>query len=242
MRVRRTQTNEAARCACLLPALASLPEPLALLEVGASAGLTLLPDVYSYDYDGYQVRGRDSQAPVITCHVLGPAPIPKRMPTVIWRAGIDLNPLDVTDEADLEWLRCLVWPGEEHRLALLDSAAAIARRVRPLLHRGDLLDDLAQVAASAPEGATLVIYHTAVLAYVDAARRAAFAQAVADLGAVWLSNEALDVTAEPEGEDDGGVPSPSGFRLIRDGRQRLAITDPHGTWLHWTAGQRDQNP
>jgi len=35
---RRTQTNEPARCATLLPALALLPGPLALIEVGASAG------------------------------------------------------------------------------------------------------------------------------------------------------------------------------------------------------------
>jgi len=102
------------------------------------------------------------------------------------------------------------------------------------VHAGDLLEDLARVAAGAPKGATLVVYHTAVLAYVDAARRAAFARAVAELGAVWLSNEAARVIAEPEGSDDGV--SPNGFRLIRDGRQRLAITDPHGTWLHWTSG------
>ena len=50
MLARRTQTNEAARCALLLPALASLPQPLALVEVGAAAGLTLLPDLYSYSY------------------------------------------------------------------------------------------------------------------------------------------------------------------------------------------------
>src|ERR1700730_14052353 len=48
---RRTQTNEPARCATLLPALALLPPPLAIVEVGASAGLTLLADKYSYDYD-----------------------------------------------------------------------------------------------------------------------------------------------------------------------------------------------
>ena len=36
---RRTQTNEPARCAVLLPALAQLPQPLALIEAGASAGL-----------------------------------------------------------------------------------------------------------------------------------------------------------------------------------------------------------
>ena len=51
---RRTQTNEAGRCALMLPLLAALPQPLALLEVGASAGLCLLPDRYAYDYD--QVR------------------------------------------------------------------------------------------------------------------------------------------------------------------------------------------
>jgi len=35
MLARRTQTNEPRRCATLLPALAALPQPLALLEVGA---------------------------------------------------------------------------------------------------------------------------------------------------------------------------------------------------------------
>ena len=44
---RRTQTNEPARCATLLPALALLPQPLALIDAGASAGLTLLFDRYS---------------------------------------------------------------------------------------------------------------------------------------------------------------------------------------------------
>jgi hypothetical protein len=55
----RTQTNEPARCATLLPALAQLPQPLALIEVGASAGLTLLVDHYSYDYAGHRLAGRD---------------------------------------------------------------------------------------------------------------------------------------------------------------------------------------
>ncbi len=46
MRSRRTQTNEVGRCAVLLPALPS--GPLALLEVGASAGLCLLLDRFHY--------------------------------------------------------------------------------------------------------------------------------------------------------------------------------------------------
>jgi hypothetical protein len=49
---RSTQTNEPARCAALLPllVLVRLPQPLALLEVGATARLCLLPDFYAYDY------------------------------------------------------------------------------------------------------------------------------------------------------------------------------------------------
>lgn len=80
MLARRTQTNEAARCATLLPLLAMLPQPLALLEVGASAGLTLLPDRYSYDYAGYRVGGGGAGAPVIACDPHGPVPLPRRVP------------------------------------------------------------------------------------------------------------------------------------------------------------------
>jgi hypothetical protein len=231
MRSRRTQTNEAARCALLLPALAMLPQPLALLEVGAAAGLTLLPDRYSYDYDGRSVRGSDPQAPTMSCHLVGPAPLPEKTPTVAWRAGLDLNPLDVNNDDDLDWLACLIWPGEDDRLQRLYDAAAAARRARLKLHQGDLLDNLGDIAAGAPQGATLVVYHTAVLAYVGAAKRAAFATAVADLGATWLSNEAPGVVASLNSDQGGG-----GFLLGRDGREVLAHTDPHGTWLHWGDG------
>jgi Uncharacterized protein conserved in bacteria (DUF2332) len=48
---RRTQTNEPARCATLLPVLALLPQPLALLGIEASAGLCLVPDRYAYRYN-----------------------------------------------------------------------------------------------------------------------------------------------------------------------------------------------
>ena len=88
MLARRTQTNEPARCATLLPALAALDGPLALLEVGASAGLCLYPDRYGYHYrraDSEDVRLPGS--PELTCDVRDPAPLPDRKPTVVWRAG-----------------------------------------------------------------------------------------------------------------------------------------------------------
>lgn len=45
-----TQTNEPGRCATLLPVISKLPQRLALLEVGAAAGLCLIPDKYNYDF------------------------------------------------------------------------------------------------------------------------------------------------------------------------------------------------
>jgi hypothetical protein len=229
MLARRTQTNEAARCATLLPALAMLPQPLALVEVGASAGLTLLPDKYSYDYDGHQVAGTDPRAPVLACQPRGPVPFPARVPEVAWRAGLDLNPLDVTSDDDVRWLQCLVWPGETGRQERLSAAIETARRDPPPLHRGDLLTDLPDLVSEAPRDATVVIYHSAVLGYVRRADRAAFAETVRGFGAVWLSNEGPGVLPGT------GIPGcdPHGFVLVKDGNWTVALTESHGAWIEW---------
>jgi hypothetical protein len=230
MLTRRTQTNEPARCATLLPALAQLPQPLALIEAGASAGLTLLFDRYSYDYGGHRIAGRDPGAPTLRCEPRGPVPLPARMPVIAWRAGLDLSPLDVTGDDDVRWLSCLVWPGESDRAQRLAAAIATARRDPPAVHRGDLLTDLPALAAQAPPGATLVIYHSSVLYQVAPGEREQFASIVRKLGAVWLANEAPGVVP--------GVAAPAAAGdalahvLARDGRA-IALTESHGTWLEW---------
>src|SRR5215469_10269346 len=231
MLARRTQTNEPARCATLLPALAQLAEPLALIEVGASAGLTLLFDRYSYDYDGQHVAGTDRDAPTLRCGVRGPVPVPARVPAIAWRAGLDLNPLDVTNDHDMRWLSCLVWPGEGDREERLTAAIATARRDPPQVHRGDLRTDLGALAASAPTAATLVIYHSAVLAYLSPQDRQRFASSVRELDCVWLANEAPGVV--PGVPEPDGYYGPGPFLLIRDGQATLAITEGHGGWVHW---------
>lgn len=231
MMQRRTQTNEAGRCATLLPALARLPQPLTLIEVGASAGLVLLPDRYSYDYGGQLIAGLDAAAPTLRCDIQGGVPLPRAVPDIIWRRGLDLNPLDLADDTDVRWLECLVWPGQEERASRLHAAVASARRDPPIVQRGDLVDDLAGLVAQAPpEAATVVVFHSAVLAYVDAAKRAAFAGLIDRLGVHWLSNEAPAVLPLTAGDDS------EGFRLVENGREVLAHTDPHGGWIRWVAG------
>ena len=232
MLARRTQTNEPARCATMLPALAQLPPPLALIEVGASAGLTLLFDRYSYDYAGRLLAGSDPDAPILRCAPRGPVPVPGQLPVITWRAGLDLNPLDVTDDDDVRWLSCLVWPGEDDRQQRLAAAVASARRAPPAVHRGDLLTDLPALAAQAPAGATLVIFHTAVLPYVEPEDRGRFIEAVRRLPCVWLSNEAPGVVPGVSLPRRPGGP----FLLIRDGETPLAYVDGHGVWVEWLAG------
>jgi hypothetical protein len=228
LRVRVTQTNEAGRCAVLLPVLAALPQPLALLEVGASAGLCLYPDRYAYRY-GDQVVGTGE--PVLDCAATGIAP-PAGVPEVVWRAGLDLNPLHVTDPTDIAWLDALIWPEHTHRRTRLRAAAAVAAAEPPLLVRGDLVDDLPALAAQAPAGATLVVFHTSVLYHVPAPRRELFAGLVRDLPGHWIANEAPDVLPYD------GLPAAPDHALHNvlalDGTP-LAWTRSHGQAMIWFA-------
>jgi hypothetical protein len=184
---RTTQTNEAGRCASLLPVLAGMPGPLALLEVGASAGLCLYPDRYRYDY-GRGVVG-DGHGPVLECDWWRPEPPPTSVPEVVWRAGLDLHALDVTNQDDLHWLECLIWPEQDERRDRLRRAVAVARAEPPLLVTGDLVDDLPSLAAQAPPDATMVVFHTAVLGYVEPEARRRFAGVVRKLPGHWVANE-----------------------------------------------------
>jgi hypothetical protein len=221
MRARTTQTNEAGRCAVLLPVLASLPQPLALLEVGASAGLCLYPDRYAYRYGDHTVG---SGEPVIECAATGVEP-PTDIPDVVWRAGLDLNPLDVTNPEDIAWLDALIWPEHAHRRARLRAAAAVTAAEPPLLVRGDLVDDLPALAARAPVGATLVVFHSSVLYLVPAPRRETFAEVVSGLPGHWIANEAPDVLPY---EALPRPPSEALHNVLALDGTPLAWTRPHG--------------
>jgi hypothetical protein len=230
MLARSTQTNEPGRCAALLPLLTRLPQPIALLEVGASAGLCLLPDFYSYCYnEAHTIAAAptSTNSPLLSCWAGSSTPLPSSVPHVVWRAGLDLNPIDVHDPEQTSWLETLVWPEQESRLRRLRGALQIARQHTPHVVRGNLLTDLRSLAEQAPNDATLVIFHTAVLCYVEAqAERDHFAQMVRDLNAVWISNEMPFVF--PDVARNAGEPRTNGeFLLAQDGRP-VAWTDPHG--------------
>ncbi|MHA6667803.1 DUF2332 domain-containing protein [Homoserinimonas sp. A447] len=235
-----TQTNEPGRCATLLPALAAIPGPLALIEVGASAGLCLYPDRYSYRYrlpDGER-RLDPAAGPspvVLECEVTGPVPIPDVMPEVVWRAGIDLNPLDVSRADDVAWLDALIWPEHDDRRVRLNAAVDVARAEPVEFVRGDLVAAIESLVARAPAGASVVVFHTAVLAYLDEDARRDFADIVGRLPVTWLANEAQGIVPgvlERLDHYSGQAGAPSDFVLALDGTP-IAFAQPHGRALHW---------
>lgn len=232
---RTTQTNEPARCALMLPILASLPQPLALLELGASAGLCLLPDRYGYDYGGGRrlSPARDAdRAPVLPCRVNDQTPVPKALPEIIWRLGLDLDPRDIGREDDVRWLDTPVWPDQEERRERLHAALEIARSDPPPLREGDLLRDLESAVAEAPKQATLVVFHTAVMAYVaPQAKRDAFARAVRTTGAVWICNEAPALY--PQMAATAPAPPHGGLYLQSVDGRPVAWAGAHGQSLDW---------
>ena len=66
--------------------------PLALIDVGAGAGLNLRWDEFDYRYSNGSAFGTGMSPVQIDCEVRGPMPdIPERFPEVANRAGIDLH-------------------------------------------------------------------------------------------------------------------------------------------------------
>ncbi len=233
---RRTQTNEVARSAVLLPLLSAIEGPVALVEVGASAGLCLYPDRLQYTYrtgfESHVVGGPSVVELDIACH--GDVPLPTRVPDVVWRAGLDLNPLDVGDPDDLAWLQACVWPEHPDRLDRLVAASSIAVADPPLLVEGDLLEATTELVASAPRGATTIVFHSAVLAYVARETRRDFAALLGDHEVVWISNEAPGVVEGLRSElvTPPGAAAQAHFVVGRSGHA-VCIADPHGSWIRW---------
>ena len=235
---RTTQTNEPGRCAALMPALCQLEGPIALIEVGASAGLCLLPDCYGYiwehNWGAHHLAATEvfrQSAPVFPCKASQNTPRPMRHPDIVWRAGLDLNPLDLSNEENVNWLQALVWPEHEGRLERLKQALIVARQQKPPVFEGNLLKDLPALIEEAPKSARLVVFHTAVLSYVgEQSERDAFARQMMASNAVWLCNESPRVFPQFSA---GLVSNGAGrFLLTRNG-EALAWTGPHGQSVDW---------
>lgn len=232
------QTNEIARSAMLLPGFLTIARasghPLALVEIGSSAGLNLLFDRFFYRY-GEAVWG-DPGSPVrLEPEVRGSVPLLDDGIAVVSREGCDIAPVDVARPEGRQRLRSYVWPDQSARLERLDGAIALAARTPFSLQRADAAAFVRKKLSVRPPGAAFVLFHSIMQQYLPqktwneicAALEEAGRSASADAPIAHLRMEPIDtadafatlsVTQWPGGET-----------------RHLARCDYHGRWIEWLA-------
>ena len=254
-----TQTNEVNRAVYVSVGLAAAARdcrdrPLALVELGASAGLLLAVDRYAVrldSHDGEVVLG-DPGSPVRCAgedrggvgRELGPAGL--ALPQVRGRVGLDLEPIDLADDDAVRWLEACLWPEVPGRVERFRAARDLLRDQQPAVQRGDLVEGFSRAVAHArdeagPE-AHVVVFSSWALTYVDSPRRVdlevELRSLAQDCGTLsWLTAEPPRCAPgihPPAGLDDPGG-TVLGLRRWRDGRELDPVTlgtcHPHGAWV-----------
>ena len=219
------QTNEVARSAALMAGLRVVADatrrPLALFEVGASAGLNLLPDRYRITLGG-TATGPAGSAVTITPDWTGPAP-PLIEPDIVARRGVDLNPLDPSSPTDRARMLAYIWPDQAPRLARIEAALAIAAVDPPPIDRGDAAEWVEAHVHPHPDY-TAVLMHSIAYQYFPAGTQARIAAHMADRRVAWLRYE----VPPPGGPPELCLRLPDGDeRLLGRGSSHLH----HFTWL-----------
>lgn len=268
LQTRTVQTNEVGRSTVLAPALrvAAGDRPVALVEIGPSAGLNLFPDRYRLEYHAagavVAVLGDPVSPVTVRCELVGPdrpplaaGDVPTRLPPVAARTGIDPHPLDVADPADRRWLQACLWPGAPERAAVLAGALDLVASTPPELRTGDAASALGplldEVAASAGPEPLVVVVATWALTYLPTAGREAVLAALEARGAT--RDLALVTFEEPRctpwvptpdphlAVAAGGTATVLGLRTWTGGVVRsraLACAQPHGRRLAWAPAAR----
>lgn len=235
---RVTNTNEVGRSSLLHPGFRALAQesgaPLHLIEIGPSAGLNLIWDRYGVRYmkDGATAAAIAPDAKlVLDCELRGQTiPPTGPAPRVASRVGLELNPVDLANADDKDWLRALIWPDDVARLARLDKAIALFGEGRPEIRAGDALALLPDALADIPANETACVTHTIALYQFSAEMKEALEAILAVAG---VRRPVHRLAFEYDGSDYA-------LSLIhyadgRRGERRLALAHPHGRWIDWRA-------
>jgi hypothetical protein len=235
---RVTNTNEVGRSTLLHPGFRALAAeanaPLHLIEIGPSAGLNLIWDRYGVRYakDGATAASVNPDAPmVIDCELRGEKMPPVGdNPAVAHRLGLELNPVDLTNADDRDWLRALIWPDQVSRLERLDRAIALFREAQPDIRAGDALALLPNALAEAKRDTAVCVYHTIATYQFSKDMKEALESMLVIAG---LRRPIWELSFEYDGREYLVALS-----RHHDGvktQRVLANSHPHGTWLEWRA-------
>lgn len=228
------QTNETRRSIALLLAFLTFAKdwhgPIDMLEIGASAGLNLNWDRFTYKTQTWS-WGEAGPVPIDT-DWSGPQPPVDARPHIRSRAACDLNPLDIRDEDARMRLRSYIWPDQPERLARFDGAVQLALQSNVLVEKADAAEWLRGKLAARAQDAATIVYHSVFLQYPPRDARAAIVAAIREAGESATQSAPLAwVRLEPEALVDSVPNSP---RFVIDlttwpgGERRiLGYTDGH---------------
>ncbi|AIF42803.1 DUF2332 domain-containing protein [Virgibacillus sp. SK37] len=168
LKSRLVQTNEVRRCAYLYPSFCYVYEkvkkPLALIEIGTSAGFQLLWDTYAYSYGSAAIYG-NTQADIVLEAEVREGELPdfmQELPPVSKRIGLDLHVNNVQDVEDHLWLKALIWPEHVDRRELFDKVASQVQAANLQLIEGDGVALLPELVNQIPKDMVVVVFHTHV--------------------------------------------------------------------------------
>ncbi|HEX5512246.1 MAG TPA: DUF2332 domain-containing protein [Actinomycetales bacterium] len=241
------QTNEVGRAAALFGGLLAVlgrlaqsnrsPMPVRLFEIGASGGLNLLADHFTYrSMDG------DTQGPRSSPVLLDPAWLtrPPGAPAsveVLERVGADLAPVDVTTEDGAARLLSYVWPDQLDRIERLQGAIEVARRHPVELRRASAFELVGHLRPV--DDAVTVLWHSVMWQYLDDVEKRSVLDQLAWLGEFTDERKPLvHLAFEPNPGGRGpflvtATTWPGGHTTT------LGHAPPHGvpvTWADATAG------
>jgi hypothetical protein len=233
---RVTNTNEIGRSALLHPGFrtiaAQVKAPLALIEIGPSAGLNMIWDSYGVNYrkDGEIVATVNPKAAlVIEAELKGERlPPTSAAPEVGGRLGLELNPVNLDNADDRDWLRALVWPDQGARRKRLDSAIALFMAHQPPIRAGDALALLPDALAAVPRGHVTCVYHTIAVYQFSRDMKQAL-EDILTVAGLWRPVWRLSFEYDGELYILSAMRYEDGVRHV----QKLASCHPHGTWLEW---------
>lgn len=257
LETRTTQTNEVGRCNWFLFPLALIERdvgPMARVDIGSSAGLTLLFSLMTFDihatshvYGAAHGHPRrmvgDGRNLTLRCDVRGQPPIPEHVPQVVWSVGLDASPIDVRNSDEVRWLEACVWPDQGERFTRLEQAVDLARQHDVRVEVGDAVTNVADFVERAGHHGHPVVTTSWVMNYLSSPQRLDF---IAELNRIGVARDLSWIIAEspretPElpvashADEDITVISlvtwRNGLRLSR----RLATAHPHGSWIKWEA-------
>ncbi|ALC90031.1 hypothetical protein AM500_09750 [Bacillus sp. FJAT-18017] len=234
LQIKMVQTNEVRRCGYLFPTFnyiyTKTNKPLALIEIGTSAGFQLLWDHYSYSYNKGTIYGSRESELVIQTEVIGKGKplFPYSLPPVQARYGIDLHINDMRNEEDSLWMKALIWPEHQTRRELFEKAEQCMQQNQGKITfiEGNGVDLLPAIAGGIPDEITIVVFHTHVANQMPYETKIKLLETIKTIAAK------RDIFHLYNNIRDSYLRLDSFVGDIND-HKLVAETDGHGRWFSW---------